>query len=74
MTLPPDAPKYIFEGTNATTSQRATRATLEHWEGLRVRGEVVVVGADATRIKQQHLVSSVGEGFGFRVEGLGFRV
>jgi hypothetical protein len=31
LTLHVDAPKYIFEGINATTSQRATRATLEHW-------------------------------------------
>ena len=72
MTLSTDSPKYIFEGTNATTSQRATRATIEHWEKVKATGEDDLRGGeDASKIKRQHLKSSVGEALHLPKELLG---
>jgi len=45
--VPTDKPRYTFEGTNATTSQRATRGVLAMWDQVNTTGEDITGGAAA---------------------------
>jgi hypothetical protein len=67
-----DAPRFIFEGTVATESQRQSRGVLEHWRDVNERGVNVtapVVSAEALKKFNQN--SSVGKALKFPPQILG---
>ena len=66
-----DVPKYIFEGTEATESQRVTRGVLEHWKGVNSGAISAVPDVSAADIKRAQLKSSVGKALKFPPEILG---
>ena len=66
-----DVPKYIFEGTEATESQRVTRGVLEHWKGVNSGAISAVPDVSAADVKRAQLKSSVGKALKFPPEILG---
>lgn len=67
-----DTPKYIFEGTVSTESQRASRGVLEHWANRNSTGFDVtapIVSAAALKLFNQN--SSAGKALKFPPQLLG---